>query len=108
MSEKEKNEILNDHDMSHDEMEAVSGGGGVVIDWDAQCEATVENGSKCWGTDACYGVNVKYYRDKAKHGCSAAVNSRLWCSSNDRCSFNEVFYAECESDFIISSGDEEM
>lgn len=101
MSEKEKNEILNNHDLSDDELRAVSGG--VVIDWDAQCEATVENGSSCWGTDACYGVNVKYYRNKAKHGCSSTVASQHMCSSSDSCTFNEVFYEECEQDFKIIS-----
>ena len=45
-------------------MEAVNGG--VVIDWAAQCEATVKSGSNCWGTDACCGFNVKYLCDRAK------------------------------------------
>ncbi len=44
MSEKEKNAILNSHELSEREMDAVSGGG-VNIDWPAECRDTVENSS---------------------------------------------------------------
>ncbi len=99
MSDIEKAKILNEHEVSSDEMEAVSGG--VVIDWDARCEATVKSGTSCWGTDACYGINVKYMRDRAVHGCSATVESTGYCSSNDYCDFIQIRYELCTGDWVI-------
>ena len=99
MSEEEKKEILEAHPLSPDELAAVSGG--VVIDWPAECKATVENGSSCTGTDACYGIFVRYRRSKAKYGCSSTVSSRGYCSSSDYCDIAESLYEECQSDFYF-------
>ena len=99
MSEEEKKKILETHELSVDELAAVSGG--VVIDWPAECQATVENGSSCTGTDACYGVFVRYRRSKAKYGCSSTVSSRGLCSSSDYCVIAESLYEECQSDFYF-------
>lgn len=94
MSEKEKNAILNDHEMSEKEMEALAGG--VNIDWPEQCRDTVENGSSCAVNDACYGVFNSYFRNKSKYGCSATVESSTsTCSSNDNCTFVQIRYDTC-------------
>ncbi len=85
-------------------MEALSGG--VKIDWNAKCQATVENGSSCWGTDACYGINLRYLRDRAKDGCSATVEPTTFstCTSSDWCSVAVIRYKSCDSNFAPKIG----
>lgn len=56
-----------DMPLSLDELDAVSGG---KRNWIQDgCAATVEDGSDCWGTDACDHVNVCYQNFNAASKC---------------------------------------
>ena len=66
MSEEKKLPEAKERILSQEELEAVSGG----RDWSQEgCAATVEEGSKCWGTDACSGINVHYDYFDASYKC---------------------------------------
>ena len=53
--------------LSKDELGVVSGGS---RNWITEgCAATVEDGSSCWGTDACSGINVHYELFNAESKC---------------------------------------
>ena len=62
--------------LSLDELEAVSGG---ARDWYIEgCAATVEDGSDCWGTDACESFYVTYERFDAAMKCPAYPGKHLY------------------------------
>ena len=62
--------------LSLDELDAVSGG---ARDWYIEgCAATVEDGSDCWGTDACESFYVTYERFDAAMKCPAYPGKHLY------------------------------
>ena len=70
LAERIWNEISADRENRHldlDELEAVAGG---KRNWAMEgCAATVEEGSDCWGTDACDWVSVSYEYFDASAKC---------------------------------------
>lgn len=89
MTSEEKKKLL-ESELSNEELKTVSGG--VRINWPEKCAATVEDGSSCVGTDACYTLAIHYYRSYSRYGCSATTSVGGTCWTNDTCQLAEIKY----------------
>ena len=89
MTSEEKKKLL-ESKLSDEELKAI--GGGVTINWPAECVSTVKDGENCPFNDACYYLNNQYTRSHKKYGCSATATVGGTCASNDNCRTFEIVY----------------
>lgn len=81
-------EIAKEHaeseQLSMDELSAVSGGA-ETRDYATQgCAATVENGSRCWGTDGgCWSANIDYDHEPMTRACPRCGAHTFYMAKQD-------------------------